>query len=1026
MVMGFLIVILTAQSVNAVCVVSFTESGNYSPTETITAQISCSAGNEKSNAYTLEWVNTTAGGNISLENDTGTTPATAGQTFTDTFVIPAGFIGLINATITGTNLEGSDLAGVSAATANSLIITDIKARGTFLGLSTSIDIDVEDENGKSVSGGFCSAAIKDPTNDENLEEKDRTPMVNGDMDVTFILDYERFREGKDYIWEIVCVCMTNSSENGCIDEDGTPVDNSVGSVDAPFTTSTWIEFINNPLNISFANGTDLNNGNFFAGFDFVHWIRNTTNNNPLNESLAVEVNSLLINNATGTLYGTINQGQEEILTSRREFRFSNSSNVGRHLITQTAITGQYVIVIAYNIFFKRNILVAQYIINTELFNITGIQDTMTIHNTSLQDIFDAKVNTSVTTQSLTAMPNSNRTEPFILLTEGFKFDFCINLTNSNVNDITVYAQSLFLENPTTGFTAPLIDKLNILGVVEESTTVEVCKEFVMPFEVPTHSDYRVGYDIHIGTPDEDFNCPEECDFEGHTDFFYVAAIEDMIEFPKFITSPNSTDGGNPGIFLRNSRDQAVPVLDDVNYTLQQHIDWGNATATCNAKANASESFICDYSIYPMASEQIKVCFEARNYFSGEIFVDMSNIYLDNDRGDSIIQLSETNEFVQNGLKSITDSDLYLSESANRHLEADGNLVDGYATLCTNWMSLPDYIEGGNNWDVQGDARLSPDIYNLDRPVRWTWESDEFAIFGTFNSFPEFKFFASETPHYRKEESWVKESPTVIKYNLSAPDFGVNGSTFTFAAHLSMRVLDEGTPLERVRNITVEYVNETAIPYTTQVFSLEQDIIVLIRDVNTSVGDNNFTITVNFYNTSGRMADALVGIENRTGTFRFEVNAASQANLNTNIPFTVTAQIESGEQQKEVKFICYVAGSQAATEISWNRMINSSQYTETRSLFLPESIGLGTHTVTCTINYYNLGSRSDTATDTFLAQPPGHGASPVFDFIRAFIPGLGDASGATLAFLIILIASLGFLGFFGYILVKPNKKQLELT
>lgn len=115
--------------------------------------MSCSAATEKNDAYILNWTNSSG---AFFEADTGTTPSTVGELFYQSYTIPSTWpSGIwINATLTGdgnNDLEGSDSANVSAtASANSLIITNSTIGGKWLGITSSIQATVKDENGDKI------------------------------------------------------------------------------------------------------------------------------------------------------------------------------------------------------------------------------------------------------------------------------------------------------------------------------------------------------------------------------------------------------------------------------------------------------------------------------------------------------------------------------------------------------------------------------------------------------------------------------------------------------------------------------------------------------------------------------------------------------------------------------------------------------------------------------------------------------------------------------------------------------------
>lgn len=223
--------------ISATCTLTFDKT-SYAPTESITAQMSCGGGNEKNQAYTINWTNQS--GN-QVELDTGTVPATSGENFLETFTIPSGWtLGIqVNATIQGTNLEGSDSANVTSSGTNDLVITNMLFGGGYLGLVSSIKAVVSDENSKTISGGLCKVSIW--SNDvTQMVETSEGAMFNGESKFHWLLSSFNFKEGTDYKIKLICYCGSSGSNTECIDEDGVNVNNSLGIATSVFTTNTWI------------------------------------------------------------------------------------------------------------------------------------------------------------------------------------------------------------------------------------------------------------------------------------------------------------------------------------------------------------------------------------------------------------------------------------------------------------------------------------------------------------------------------------------------------------------------------------------------------------------------------------------------------------------------------------------------------------------------------------------------------------------------------------------------------------------
>jgi len=941
---------------------------DYALTETASATINC-AGNEKNQAYTINWTNITG---FQVELDTGDTGDCT--TFLENFIINSTFITtygeVINVTIQGTNLEGTDNASVSSAGSNFLGITSITHQGTFLGRSSSIDSNVADENDKAISGGLCDVNVEDPSNDQVFFTV-RSTMIDGNLDFIWNLDYNSFKENKDYVAKISCFCGSNESIYSCIDEDGGSVENSIGSSDVSFRTSDWLTFNEDPFNLTLDNTTIDELQTLFAGFDDIHWRINVSNNNPDSEPIEVIRRTILVKNDTRQIFGKINEGN--IAGFLDGFTQGNSTSFRNHQLTQLAETGDYFIRIIYDVIYKNQFQVAQYIKSTNIFSITSVQDTFQISDTEVHDFFGVEVRLNSDTQSLSIAPTADNTTTHFVLSEAFDFDFCVLANNTRDDDIHVYVDELILENTVLNTTYLLIDEsLNnqrILALENNSVDKEFCITEKLPNELDTHSDYRLNFNIHIGTEDEEFSCGEDCEFEGHTDYFYVLKLTDMIEMPKFINDPTATLDGNPGVRIVTERGEYLPMFDDINYTNQQDTDWGNR-GTCQGKDGGGLQ-ACNYTVFPNAGEKIKVCFEGRSYFSDEVFVNLFDLYLDSDQGDSQILFDVD---IEVGIKSISDNDLYLGTAPSRALEADGNLTDGYATYCSSWLELPNDIIGGNSWDIQGRATLDPHLYSLSEDKNWDWESDEFPTYGRISSQPDWELHLFDPKHYNIPERWDRISENQYIFNLTIPSLGTNARTFNFGEHLPFRLLDESTPLERLVNVTVTYQNLSAIPHNTSLFVQFEQIIFLIENVNTSAGDNNFTITANTYDFTNRSVvalegsrTALEGIEDKTGTFKLNVNCPNTAIAGDVVFCDIEAQVEDSQLvEKEVDFTCYInTNSGRASETNFNQMITIDLFKISRNFLVPGNLVVGEeHTLQCEASYFNLGSRTDRFSDTF--------------------------------------------------------------
>ncbi len=920
-------------------------------------------------------------------------------TFLESFTINSTFItaygNQLYINLSGVNLEieNGDNATIVTAGVNDLLITSITHQGTFLGLTSSIDSNVADENGLAISGGLCDINVEDPSNDHVLETV-RSTMIDGNLDFIWLLEYEEFKESKDYVGKVSCFCGSAGSRFECINEDGLNVNNSIGSSDVAFRTSEWITFNEDPLPLSLDNGTRASSQNLTAGFDRINWIRNITNNNPDDEPLETIVRTFLVNNDTGRIYGLLNEGSESVRD--RGVARGNSTSTFDHLISRTAPSGLYHITLVFDAIYKAQFPVAQYIKLTNAFNVTSIKDTVELNEVIVEDFFFNRLNTSTTTQSSTTLPDSNSTAPFTILTEGFHSEFCLNLTNKRNDEVEIFLESLILENPTISVSKVLVtlDNEEEADIVA-SATETLCFDNILPTNLATHSDYRFSYLFRLGNTEGPFTC-EQCDFTGRTDFFYVATIEDTIDIPKFIVSPSSDFLGRPGVFIMNKENEKLYMFDDYNYTDQSTTPWDNSTTACRDKEDGS-SRLCDLSVYPSAGEPIKACFEAKSYFRDEISIAISDITIDRDSEESvtILRSEAMGEVLEHTVKSTTDPDMFIANAPSRAQEGDGNLTEGRNFFCTDWMDLPLGTYGGNDWDIQLEFKLNSEVHDLQEDLIWTVESDEFPIYGLFEQQPTWLLHLFSPRHYNIPEKWTKLSSTTYKFDLNVSVVGDGSSAFNFGEHVPFRLLDENAPFERLVNVTVNYTNGSAIPYSTELFTQFGEIVLLIEDVNLSLGDNNFTIIATTLDFANRSVVALEDIAGKTGTFHLSVECPNQFTIGKEMPCSITAQIEDTQLvQKEVDFTCFI--DEGFSSINFNQMVTRTPVTIQRFFTLPTTFeGQSSHKLNCEAIYFNLGARKDTFFDSFSAVITaesnfgGGGGGTIGEVIDDFVDKLSD-------------------------------------
>jgi len=367
----FFFIVLIASTVSAECTVE-ADKPSYFWEESATITMSCSEATEKSKAYNLYIYNGTSDVPIDIIN--GTTPATTGENFFESFTISFGENWTeANFTLIGTPLEGYDTFNTSIGTANALIISEASVSGLYLGLASSIDATVKDEHEKKITGGICRIDIEDNTGNQDVIIV-YSSIIEGDIDTSFILNYNAFAENKSYTAEIACWCGSNSSETECIDEDSNSIENSVGTTTTSFTTKLWTGMNNVPFNTVYENGTDYDNAEVFAGFEEkIYYFVNITNNYP--GSQKIYNLPILINKDTGE---TFTEPDEQDHTHIYSAPTGNNTYVVPFEISKDVPTGQYYITNYFDVYYQ-SLLVTQDIVNTEMFNVTGTDDTILIN-----------------------------------------------------------------------------------------------------------------------------------------------------------------------------------------------------------------------------------------------------------------------------------------------------------------------------------------------------------------------------------------------------------------------------------------------------------------------------------------------------------------------------------------------------------------------------------------------------------------------------------------------------------------------
>lgn len=233
----FLFFILLISFTSAVCTLDF-DSDSYFKGQTVIAQMICDASNEKNNAYVVTWRDQNG---IVVETDVGVTPSIVSNLFAESYMILLNSSTTnINATLTGTNLEGEDSASVTAPLPTTLLITDlISSTRTRLGELESVKFTLLSGVNKTVNNAKCSSTIFSQLGDVPIGHTTEEIVYDGVGHLEAFLDRTAFIEGTTYLSRISCMCI-NLTENRCFDEDLEPLGDRTTSSIAIVRVQRWL------------------------------------------------------------------------------------------------------------------------------------------------------------------------------------------------------------------------------------------------------------------------------------------------------------------------------------------------------------------------------------------------------------------------------------------------------------------------------------------------------------------------------------------------------------------------------------------------------------------------------------------------------------------------------------------------------------------------------------------------------------------------------------------------------------------
>lgn len=283
---------------------------------------------------------------------------------------------------------------------------------------------------------------------------------------------------------------------------------------------------------------------------------------------------------------------------------------------------------------------------------------------------------------------------------------------------------------------------------------------------------------------------------------------------------------------------------------------------------------------------------------------------------------------------------------------------------------PKYLQGRNS-----QCYASTDVYVLDEeyervmsysttsPV-FNISSDELNLEADWERTSDYEFNAIVNLSEDKYSDYNGSGTGNIDVRLGK----INPDTLRHSEQYSEGIIDftEIIQTKYIDNITV--TNSTDDEVTSALEFLEDGLLEIeIRDVDISPsGWYNVTLELNRFEEN--QTESLAGIESKTGTFRLSVNCPEQVYVGDVMTCNITSQIEDDQLiQKEVDFNCYIDTSTQSL-VNWNQMVNRTSTTVSRNFVVPSTFTHASiHTLQCEANYYNLGSRQDTFSDSFEAK-----------------------------------------------------------
>ncbi len=452
----------------------------------------------------------------------------------------------------------------------------------------------------------------------------------------------------------------------------------------------------------------------------------------------------------------------------------------------------------------------------------------------------------------------------------------------------------------------------------------------------------------------------------------------------------------PAVYLLNEFGAKVLMKDNPIHLGQGNISWTefNQTTVVNLTQNGQA--------FATAGKAVSLCFQINNSFADEVDIFLRELTFDDDTLEqSFFPLDlQTKQTIRGNVNLL-------------HTGVKSTSEDGILEKCTEQFYIPDNIVGANDFDANFEIVVEEEGFTQHLDV----ESDEFYIYGKRQN-TTFVPLVHITNITTNKQGQTVNACTDLDVIFTYDFYGEEESRF-FAEYCIEQTDNDILEGCAIKEISVDTginktINQTfQIPYfkhtgnaeiTVGIFETKEAIQKNLKGFADFEPSNELIVTANqsascLYARSLNDRDqrvqflqleAFQGIEEKTGTFKFEVDAPLEATIGQGMDYKIFAQIE--EQQivsKEVNFTCFIKSQGIEyNPINFNQMVNRSLLTIFKTILVPTNIETGvSHVLQCEAEYDNLGSRTDSFFDSFTAKLPDSGGT----FGATFISGEAEAA-----------------------------------